>query len=133
MSRMAGNSRIRVTGQARGTVGGTDYSAWLLQSDGSVPFVAASSGGANLVIRSAVTGETLGDQGLTSAARVAIALYTWPDAIVTSEQDEDGAWCAKAILAPGIAAFGDGGTREEAVEDCNAGLAVLLDELRASA
>lgn len=131
MPRMAGNTGIKVTGHARGSAGGTDYSAWLLQADDGVPCVAVNSGGANLVIRAALYGEILDDQGLVAAVRRAIALYTWPDAIVTSEQDEDGAWCAQAILAPGIGTFGEGDTKEAAVEDCNVGLALLLDELRA--
>jgi predicted RNase H-like HicB family nuclease len=56
-----------------------------------------------------------------------------PDVIDTSEQDEDDAWSAQAILAPGIATVGEGDTREQAVEECNNGLELLIDELRASA
>jgi predicted RNase H-like HicB family nuclease len=53
--------------------------------------------------------------------------------IDTSEQDEDDAWSAQAILAPGIATVGEGDTREQAVEECNKWLELLIDELRASA
>jgi hypothetical protein len=45
------------------------------------------------------------------------------------EQDEDGAWCASARLRPGVAAFGDGPTREAAIADLCAGLGLLLDEV----
>jgi hypothetical protein len=30
------------------------------------------------------------------------------------EQDEDGAWCARALLRPGVGAVGDSAAREEA-------------------
>lgn len=43
------------------------------------------------------------------------------------EQDEDGAWCASARLRPGVAAFGEGPTREAAIADLHAGLGLLLD------
>lgn len=46
----------------------------------------------------------------------------------TVEQDEDGAWCAAAYLRPGVGAFGEGDTREEAVADLRAGLEALLEE-----
>jgi hypothetical protein len=42
------------------------------------------------------------------------------------ERDEDGAWCASALLRPGVGAVGDGATREEAVTDLRAGLLKLL-------
>lgn len=45
------------------------------------------------------------------------------------EQDEDGAWCADVYLRPGVGAFGQGETREEAVVDLRAGLELLLDEV----
>jgi predicted RNase H-like HicB family nuclease len=45
------------------------------------------------------------------------------------EQDEDGVWCASAQLRPGVAAFGDGPTREEAVADLRAGLELLIEEV----
>jgi ADP-ribose pyrophosphatase YjhB (NUDIX family)/predicted RNase H-like HicB family nuclease len=45
------------------------------------------------------------------------------------EQDEDGAWCASASLRPGVAAFGDGPTREAAVADLRAGLELLIEEV----
>ena len=43
------------------------------------------------------------------------------------EQDEDGVWCASALLRPGVGAFGDGTTPEEAVTDLRAALEALLD------
>lgn len=43
------------------------------------------------------------------------------------EQDEDGVWCASALLRPGVVAFGDGTTPEEAVTDLRAALEALLD------
>jgi predicted RNase H-like HicB family nuclease len=45
------------------------------------------------------------------------------------EHDEDGVWCASAQLRPGVAAFGDGPTREEAVADLRAGLELLIGEV----
>ena len=45
------------------------------------------------------------------------------------EQDEDGVWRASAQLRPGVAAFGDGPTREEAVADLRAGLELLIEEV----
>ncbi len=44
------------------------------------------------------------------------------------EQD-DGVWCASASLRPGVAAFGDGPTREAAVADLRAGLELLIEEV----
>jgi predicted RNase H-like HicB family nuclease len=43
------------------------------------------------------------------------------------EQDEDGAWCASALLRPGVGAFGDGATPQEAVTDLRAALEMLLE------
>jgi hypothetical protein len=43
------------------------------------------------------------------------------------EQDEDGVWCASALLRPGVGAVGDGATPEEAVTDLRAGLGALLE------
>jgi len=43
------------------------------------------------------------------------------------EQDEDGVWCASALLRPGVGAFGDGATPEEAVADLRSGLQALLE------
>ena len=45
------------------------------------------------------------------------------------EQDEDGVWCACAPLRPGVAAFGDGQTRDEALADLRAGLDLLIEEV----
>jgi predicted RNase H-like HicB family nuclease len=42
------------------------------------------------------------------------------------EQDEDGFWCAHAQVRPGVAAFGDGLTREAALDDLRTGLTALL-------
>ena len=43
------------------------------------------------------------------------------------EQDEDGVWCASAVLRPGVGAFGDGATPEEAITDLRAALETLLE------
>jgi predicted RNase H-like HicB family nuclease len=43
------------------------------------------------------------------------------------EQDEDGVWCASALLRSGVGAVGDGATPEEAVTDLRAGLEALLE------
>lgn len=44
----------------------------------------------------------------------------------TLEQDEDGVWCATAVLRPGVGAVGDGATQEEAIADLRAALNALL-------
>jgi predicted RNase H-like HicB family nuclease len=49
-----------------------------------------------------------------------------PDVV---EQDEDGVWCACAQLRPEVAAFGDGQSRDEALADLHAGLALLIEEV----
>jgi predicted RNase H-like HicB family nuclease len=43
--------------------------------------------------------------------------------------DEDGVWCAKGVIRAGVAAFGNGPTREAAIDDLRAGLALLVDTL----
>ena len=45
------------------------------------------------------------------------------------EQDEDGVWCASAQLRPGVAAFGDGPTKESALVDLRASLELLIEEV----
>jgi predicted RNase H-like HicB family nuclease len=45
------------------------------------------------------------------------------------EQDEDGAWCASALLRLGVASFGNGPTLEAAVADLRAGLELLIEEV----
>jgi predicted RNase H-like HicB family nuclease len=122
---------MRVRGHARGNGQGTDYSVWLIQVEGGLPYVAIGHG-AELEVRSALTGEALDDPDFMTEARNAIALYAWPDAVVTTEQDENGVWHSQAPLAPGIAAVGQGSTREDAAEDCNVALEWLLEKLRAS-
>jgi predicted RNase H-like HicB family nuclease len=47
----------------------------------------------------------------------------------TVEQDEDGVWCASALLRPGVGAVGDGATQEEAIADLRAGLELLIEEV----
>jgi predicted RNase H-like HicB family nuclease len=42
------------------------------------------------------------------------------------EQDEDGFWCASAQIRPGVAAFGDGPTREAALDDLRTAFDLLL-------
>lgn len=45
------------------------------------------------------------------------------------DQDEDGVWCASAQLRPGVAAFGEGQTQDEALADLRAGLELLIEEV----
>jgi predicted RNase H-like HicB family nuclease len=45
------------------------------------------------------------------------------------EQDEDGVWCASAQLRPGVAAFGEGQTQDEALAELRAGLELLIEEV----
>ena len=45
------------------------------------------------------------------------------------EQDEDGVWCASALLRPGVGAVGDGPTAEAAVADLRDALEALLAEV----
>ncbi|MFG1816747.1 type II toxin-antitoxin system HicB family antitoxin [Kribbella sp. NPDC049174] len=47
----------------------------------------------------------------------------------TIEQDENGVWCAQAALLPDAFANGQGDTREAAIEDLRAGMAVLAEEV----
>jgi predicted RNase H-like HicB family nuclease len=47
----------------------------------------------------------------------------------TVEQDEDGVWCASALLRPGVGAVGDGATQEEAIADLRVGLELLIEEV----
>ena len=42
---------------------------------------------------------------------------------------QDGIWCASAQLRPGVGAFGDGPTQEDAIADLRAALKVLIDEV----
>jgi predicted RNase H-like HicB family nuclease len=48
----------------------------------------------------------------------------------TVDQDEDdGGWHASAQLRPGVAAFGEGETREAAIADLRSGLELLIEEV----
>jgi predicted RNase H-like HicB family nuclease len=47
----------------------------------------------------------------------------------TLEQDEDGVWCASALIGPGAGAVGDGVTPEEAVADLHEALVALIAEI----
>lgn len=49
----------------------------------------------------------------------------------TAEQDEDGVWCARAELHPGVVAYGDGDTRQAAVDDLREGIVGLVEEFGA--
>jgi predicted RNase H-like HicB family nuclease len=49
----------------------------------------------------------------------------------TVEQDEDGVWCARAQLRPGVGANGDGDTPETAIEDLREALIGLIAEFGA--
>jgi hypothetical protein len=124
---------MRVVGRAWGVSDGADYDVYLLQADAGPAYLASAGRGAELAIRCALTCEEMDDQDLLRTARIAIALHNYRDVIVTSERDENGAWSALAVLAPGVAAVGGGDTRDQAVDECNDGLELLIDELRASA
>jgi hypothetical protein len=50
----------------------------------------------------------------------------------TLEQDEDGVWCAHALLARGVGANGEGDTPEAAVEDLRDALTGPVDSFGAS-
>jgi len=49
----------------------------------------------------------------------------------TLEPDEDGVWCASALIRPGAGAVGDGATPEEAVVDLRDALMALIAEIGA--
>lgn len=49
----------------------------------------------------------------------------------TLEQDEDGIWCASALIRPGAGAVGDGVTEEEAMADLREALLALIAEIGA--
>lgn len=49
----------------------------------------------------------------------------------TVERDEDGVWCAAALIRPGAGAVGDGATPEEAVADLREALVALIAEIGA--
>jgi hypothetical protein len=49
----------------------------------------------------------------------------------TLERDEDGVWCASALIRPGAGAVGDGITAEDAVADLRAALVALIAEIGA--
>lgn len=44
-------------------------------------------------------------------------------------QDEDGVWCARAVLKPDAYAYGDGDTREAALADLREALMGLVEEV----
>jgi predicted RNase H-like HicB family nuclease len=46
----------------------------------------------------------------------------------TVEQDEDGVWCAHALLRPGVGAHGEGNSREAAIADLREALIGLIAE-----
>ena len=46
----------------------------------------------------------------------------------TIEQDEDGVWCAHALLRPGVSAHGEGDTPDAALADLREAFAVLVKE-----
>ena len=49
----------------------------------------------------------------------------------TLQRDEDGVWCASALVRPGAGAVGDGATPEEALADLREGLTALIAEIGA--
>ncbi|MGW5878839.1 hypothetical protein ACWFMI_20055 [Nocardiopsis terrae] len=46
----------------------------------------------------------------------------------TIEQDENGVWCARALLRPGTGARGEGETPDAALADLRAALTLLTEE-----
>lgn len=61
-----------------------------------------------------------GDDGISMQVAAGVRI------LYVVEQDEDGFWCAHAHVRQGVAAFGDGLTREAALDDLRAGLVALL-------
>ncbi|GAA1083646.1 hypothetical protein [Nocardiopsis metallicus] len=51
----------------------------------------------------------------------------------TIEQDEDGVWCAHAVLRPGVSAHGEGDTPDAALAELRAAFALLAKEFDTSA
>lgn len=49
----------------------------------------------------------------------------------TVERDEDGEWCARAELHPGVVAYGDGDTRQAALDELREGIIGLVEEFGA--
>jgi hypothetical protein len=49
----------------------------------------------------------------------------------TIGRDEDGVWCARAELHPGVVAYGDGDTEQAAIDDLREGLLGLVEEFGA--
>jgi predicted RNase H-like HicB family nuclease len=47
----------------------------------------------------------------------------------TLQQDEDGLWCASALVRPGTGAVGDGVTGEDALADLREALVALIAEV----
>jgi hypothetical protein len=64
--------------------------------------------------------DSFGDNGISMRVAVGVQIR------YVVEQDEDGFWCAHAQVRQGVAAFGDGLTREAALDDLRSGLAALL-------
>jgi hypothetical protein len=59
-----------------------------------------------------------------------VQYYTVPQIVhipYAIEQAQDGAWCATALLRPGVGAVGNGATREEATTDLRTELEALLE------
>ncbi len=46
----------------------------------------------------------------------------------TIEQDEDGVWCAQALLRPGVSANGQGDTPDAALAGLRSAFALLVEE-----
>lgn len=46
----------------------------------------------------------------------------------TVERDEDGVWCARAEVHPGVIAYGDGPTEQAAIADLREGAIGLIEE-----
>jgi predicted RNase H-like HicB family nuclease len=49
----------------------------------------------------------------------------------TVEEDEDGVWCARAQLRPGVGAHGEGSTAQAAIADLREALTALIQEFGA--
>lgn len=47
----------------------------------------------------------------------------------TVEQDEDGVWFARAQLRPDASAYGQGDSRDAAIEDLREGVLFLIEDL----
>lgn len=119
---------MRVTGMASGKSRGQDYDVYLLQGDEHAYTAVVRQH--DLRVYYSRTGSLLADSHHTGEARAAIAGHNLETAIMMSAQDEEGRWHARVVLGPGVAASGTGDTQQEAIEDCQEEISILVRELK---